>query len=139
MAARARGAEAPGDAREVAPPRQEGPDRPRPSHPGKGRRQAPEVIREWPAEASRHAIEPLDVPLFVMAAAALAATILLLPRVNDRGGVLLAALLIYLAAATILVVASRWAMTSEERALRRAGEWPIMRRTPPSEGHMMVG
>jgi len=230
MGPRGRGAgpETPGE--EVAPPQQEGPDQPRPPHPGKGRRQAPEVTREWPAagpaprppthpwplvlmagllalvfmglvpgltpppsprrppsgpmprdacpaeqaarwtgypldapgrggpgtsrstasrvpevthewpaEAPRHAVEPLDVPVLAAAAAGLAATILLVPSIDDRGGVLLAALLIYLAAATILVVASRWAMTSEERALRRAGEWPIMRRTPPSEGHMMVG
>ena len=48
--ARRAGPEAPGEAQEVAPPQQESLHQPRPPHPGKGRRQAPEVTREWPAD-----------------------------------------------------------------------------------------
>ena len=59
------GPEAPGE--EVAPPQQEGSHQPRPPHPGKGRRQAPEVTREWPAAGPAPRPPTLPWPLVLMA------------------------------------------------------------------------
>jgi len=77
MGPRERGAgpEAIGEAREVAPPQQEGPNQPRATHPGKVRRQAPEVTREW--SAGRAAPRPSAFPWPLVLMAGLLALILL--------------------------------------------------------------
>ena len=61
------GAEPVGEAREVAQPEQESSLQPRPPHPSKGRRQAPEVTREWPAAGPTPRPPIFPWPLVLMA------------------------------------------------------------------------
>ena len=92
--------------------------------------QAPDVTREWPAEPPRRSILPTDLPLLVLAAACLCAALVIIPRVDDRGGILLAALLVWGCAAALLETASRWTATPEDRALARA-IWDLGGGEPP--------
>jgi hypothetical protein len=112
--------ESTGEAREVAPQQWEGSHQPRAPHPGKGRRQAPEVTREWPADRATPRPPTFPWPL-VLVAGLLALVILGLvpgPLLTTPAGLAILASLTALSA-----LAFRMSLTTEDpadRALRRA-------------------
>jgi len=120
MGPRARGAgpEAPGE--EVAPPQQEWPDQPRSPHPGKGRRQAPEVTREWPAAGPAPRPPTFPWPLILMAGLL---ALVLMGLVPGRFLTTPVGLAILASLAALSALALRMSLKMEDpadRALRRA-------------------
>jgi len=103
---------------EVAPPQQEGPDQPRPPHPGKSRRQAPEVTREWPVDRPTPRPPAFPWPLVLMAGLLALVLMGLVPGLTTPVGLAVAASLTALSA-----LAFRMGLKMEDpadQALRRA-------------------
>jgi len=112
--------EALGEASEVAQPEQESSHQPRPPHPGKSRRQAPEVTGEWPAD--RPAPRPPAFPWPLVLVAGLLALIAL-GLVPGRFLGTPAGLAVVASLTALSAVALRMSLKMEDpadRALRRA-------------------
>ena len=107
-----------GDAEEVAHLQQEKSHQPRSSHPGKGRRQAPEVTREWPAVGPTPGSPAFPWPLVLMAGLLALVLMGLVPGLTTPAGLVAMASLTALSA-----LAFRMSLKMEnpvDRALQRA-------------------
>jgi len=103
---------------EVARSQPEAPDRPRATHPGKSRRQAPEVTREWPADQPAPRPPAFPWPLVLMAGLLALIFMGLVPGLTTPAGLAILASLTALSA-----LALRMSLRMEgpaDRALRRA-------------------
>ena len=80
------GAEPVGEAREVAQPEQEKSLQPRSPHPGKSRRQAPEVTHEWPTARPTPRPPTLPWPLVLMAGLLTLVVLGLVPGLTTPAG-----------------------------------------------------